>query len=316
MILLTIGTQPADSSFKRFIRSFHFGRTWQNYLMLLIPAIFVFVFSYMPLYGLIIAFKDYNPALGFLGSEWVGMKWFRMAMSMPDFPKIVRNTITISLGKLIFSQLFSVLFALLLNEVRQPGLKRTVQTVTYFPHFLSWVIIGGVFTDMLSTKGMVNQVIAMLGGKPIFFLGSNQWFQSIMVILEVWKEFGYGAIIYLAAITAINPELYEAATIDGAGRMGQTLYVTLPGISVTIVMMATLALGNIMNAGFDQIFVMYNASVYETADILDTFIYRQGLVDAQYSLSTAMGLFKSLIGAVLLIATNAFATKKFNYRIF
>ena len=284
--------------------------------MLLLPAVFVFIFNYMPLYGLIIAFQDYNPAKGFLGSDWVGMKWFRMAMSMPDFPEILRNTVVISLGKLVFSQLASVLFALLINEVRQPALKRTVQTITYFPHFLSWVIIGGVFIDMLSTKGLVNQAIKALGGRPIFFLGTKSWFQPIMVILEVWKEFGYGAIIYLAAITSINPELYEAATIDGAGRLSQTWYVTLPGISVTIVMMATLALGGIMNAGFDQIFVMYNASVYETADILDTFIYRQGLVDAQYSLSTAMGLFKSLIGAVLLIATNAFATKKFNYRIF
>lgn len=284
--------------------------------MLILPAILVFVFNYMPLYGLVIAFQDYNPAKGFIGSDWVGFKWFKMAMSLPDFPEILRNTISISVGKLIFSQLASVLFALLINEVRQAPLKRTVQTITYFPHFLSWVIIGGVFIDMLSTKGMVNQIIKFLGGRPIFFLGNKKWFQPVMVILEVWKEFGYGAIVYLAAITSINPELYEAATIDGASRLQQTWYVTLPGISVTIVMMLTLALGRIMNAGFDQIFVMYNPSVYETADILDTFIYRQGLVDAQYSLSTAMGLFKSLIGAVLLIVTNAFATKKFNYRIF
>lgn len=308
--------RPSESGFRKFIRSFHFRRTWPNYVMLLIPAFFVILFSYVPLYGLIIAFEDYNPGKGFLGSDWVGLKWFRMAMQMPDFPKIVRNTVVIALGKMIFTQLFAVLFALLINEVRNPLFKRTVQTVTYFPHFLSWVIIGGVFIDMLSTKGMINQAIKALGGRPIFFLGSNQWFQPMMVMLEVWKEFGYGAIIYLAAITSINPELYEAAKIDGASRVGQVWYVTIPGISVTIVMMATLALGGIMNAGFDQIFIMYNASVYETADILDTFIYRQGLVDSQYSLSTALGLFKSLIGATLLIVTNLFATKKFNYRIF
>ncbi len=308
--------RPSESGFGKFIRSFHFRRTWPNYVMLLIPAFFVILFSYVPLYGLIIAFEDYNPGKGFLGSDWVGLKWFRMAMQMPDFPKIVRNTVVIALGKMIFTQLFAVLFALLINEVRNPLFKRTVQTVTYFPHFLSWVIIGGVFIDMLSTKGMINQAIKALGGRPIFFLGSNQWFQPVMVMLEVWKEFGYGAIIYLAAITSINPELYEAAKIDGASRVGQVWYVTIPGISVTIVMMATLALGGIMNAGFDQIFIMYNASVYETADILDTFIYRQGLVDSQYSLSTALGLFKSLIGATLLIVTNLFATKKFNYRIF
>lgn len=308
--------RPSESGFRKFIRSFRFRRTWPNYVMLLIPAFFVILFSYVPLYGLIIAFEDYNPGKGFLGSDWVGLKWFRMAMQMPDFPKIVRNTVVIALGKMIFTQLFAVLFALLINEVRNPLFKRTVQTVTYFPHFLSWVIIGGVFIDMLSTKGMINQAIKALGGRPIFFLGSNQWFQPVMVMLEVWKEFGYGAIIYLAAITSINPELYEAAKIDGASRVGQVWYVTIPGISVTIVMMATLALGGIMNAGFDQIFIMYNASVYETADILDTFIYRQGLVDSQYSLSTALGLFKSLIGATLLIVTNLFATKKFNYRIF
>ncbi len=313
---MTASARPSESGFRKFIRSFHFRRTWPNYVMLLIPAFFVILFSYVPLYGLIIAFEDYNPGKGFLGSDWVGLKWFRMAMQMPDFPKIVRNTVVIALGKMIFTQLFAVLFALLINEVRNPLFKRTVQTVTYFPHFLSWVIIGGVFIDMLSTKGMINQAIKALGGRPIFFLGSNQWFQPMMVMLEVWKEFGYGAIIYLAAITSINPELYEAAKIDGASRVGQVWYVTIPGISVTIVMMATLALGGIMNAGFDQIFIMYNASVYETADILDTFIYRQGLVDSQYSLSTALGLFKSLIGATLLIVTNLFATKKFNYRIF
>ena len=284
--------------------------------MLLIPAVFVFIFNYIPLYGLIIAFQDYNPAMGFWGSDFVGFKWFRAAMSLPDFPKIVRNTVIISLGKMIFTQFASVMFALLINEVRRPWFKRTVQTITYFPHFLSWVIIGGVFIDMLSTKGMINQLIRAFGIRPIFFLGNNNWFQPVMVSLEVWKEFGYGAIIYLAAITAISPELYEAARIDGAGRIGQTWYVTLPGIAVTIVMMATLALGGIMNAGFDQIFIMYNPSVYETADILDTFIYRHGLVDSQYSLSTALGLFKSVIGATLLIGTNVFATKRLNYRIF
>lgn len=314
--MTTTQIRKRQGGLRGFIKSFHFERTWQNYLMLLIPGIFVFIFSYIPLYGLIIAFQDYNPALGFWGSEFVGLKWFKTAMSLPDFKYIVRNTVTIALGKMIFTQLASVVFALMLNELRGQFFKRTVQTITYFPHFLSWVIIGGVFTDMLSTKGLINQVITLFGARPIFFLGSNDWFQPTMITLEVWKEFGYGAIIYLAAITSINPELYEAATIDGAGRLRQTWHVTLPGIAVTIIMMITLALGGIMNAGFDQIFVMYNAAVYATGDILDTFIYRQGLIDAQYSLSTAMGLFKSLIGAALLIITNIFATKKFNYRIF
>ena len=313
---MTTQTRAQESGFHRFIRSFHFARTWQCYAMLVVPAAMVFIFNYLPLYGLVMAFQNYNPGKGFSGSEFVGLKWFRMAMSLPDFSEIVRNTITISLGKIIFTQCTSILFALCINEVAKPLFKRTVQTITYFPHFLSWVIVGGVFIDMLSTRGILNQLLSVFGIRPIFFLGSNLWFQPVMIMLEVWKEFGYGAIIYLAAITSINPELYEAAKIDGAGRLNQTIHVTLPGIGVTIVMMVTLALGGIMNAGFDQIFVMYNPSVYETADIIDTFIYRQGLVDSQYSLSTAIGLFKSVIGAVLLITTNAFATKKFNYRIF
>ena len=275
--------------------------------MLLPPAVAVFVFSYLPLYGVIIAFKNYNPSLGFIGSENVGLKWFRMAMSLPDFPLIVRNTVLISLGKILFTQLFAILFSLLLNEMRCLPFKRTIQTITYFPHFLSWVIIGGVFIDMLSNRGIINQMIRALG---------NRWFQPVMVTLQVCQEFGYGAIIYLAAITGINPELYEAATIDGAGRLRQTQHVTLPGIRVTIVMMAVLSLGSILNAGFDQIFVMYNPVVYETGDILDTFIYRQGLIDSQYSLATAMGLFKSVIGATLMIGTNAVASRTWNYRIF
>lgn len=311
-----LSSQPTSSRFRHYLRSFHFGRTWQCYLMLLIPVVLTFVFCYIPLYGLVIAFEDYNPGKGFFHSDFVGLYWFRVVMSMPDFPLLIRNTLVISLGKIIFTQFMSVLFALLINEVRRPVLKSTVQTITYFPHFLSWVIIAGVFTDMLSTKGIINQFIKLLGGKPIFFLGNNRWFQPMMIILEVWKEFGYGAIIYLSALTSINPELYEAARIDGAGRINQTLYVTLPGIATTIVMMLTLAMGGILNAGFDQIFMLYNPAVYKTGDILDTFIYRQGLVDAQYSLSTALGLFKSLIGAFLLITVNVVATKKFDYRVF
>lgn len=284
--------------------------------MLLPPLLAVFIFRYIPLYGLIIAFQDYNPAMGFLGSDWVGFKWFRTAMSLPDFWSIFRNTVTISMGKIVCGQAMAVLFALLLNEVQSKAFKRTVQTMTYFPHFLSWVIVGGVFVDILSNNGLINQLIRGLGGRSVFFLGNNAWFQPTMIMLSMWKEFGYGAIVYLAAMTSINDELYEAASLDGANRLRQTIHVTLPGISVTIVMMAVLSLGNILNAGFDQILVLYNAAVYQTGDILDTFIYRQGLIDAQYSMSTAMGLFKSLIGAVLMISSNAIASKRFNYRIF
>ncbi len=294
----------------------HLERTWQLYAMLLVPFILKIIFDYTPLYGLIMAFQDFNPALSFGGSPFVGFKWFRTAMNMPDFPLIVRNTLVISIGKIICGQVCAILFALLLNELSRKAYKRIVQTISYFPHFLSWVIIGGVFTDMLSIKGIINQAIGLFGGRPIFFLGNDQYFQGTMIALETWKEFGYGAIMYLAAITNINSELYEAATIDGAGRLQQTIHVTLPGISITIVMLAVLSLGGIMNAGFEQILVMYNPAVYRTGDILDTFIYRQGLLDAQYSLSTAIGLFKSVIGLILMLTANGLASKYANYRIF
>ncbi|MDE6837861.1 MAG: ABC transporter permease subunit [Acutalibacter sp.] len=291
-------------------------RRWQLYAMLLIPAFVVLLFNYVPLYGLTIAFKDFNPGEGIVDSPWVGLKWFKTAMVMPDFTSIVWNTFIIAVGKIVCGQIAAIIFALLLNEVANPVYKRIVQTVTYFPHFLSWVIIGGIFTDMLSTTGILNQFLGIFGIKPIFFLGSNQWFQPTMVILETWKEFGWGAIVYLAAMTNISPDLYEAAAMDGAGRLKSIWHITLPGISSIIVMLCVLNIGNILNAGFDQILVMYNPAVYRTGDVLDTFIYRQGLLDAQYSLSTAIGLFKSVIGLVLTLTANYLATRFTNYRVF
>lgn len=284
--------------------------------MLLVPAFFVILFNYVPLYGLTIAFQDYDPSKSFVGSVWVGLKWFRLAFGMPDFVLILRNTFVIAVGRIILTQVASIIFALLLNEIHNRFTKRAIQTITYFPHFLSWVIIGGIFTDMLMNKGIINQFLGIFGIQPIFFLGSNQWFQPTMIGLEVWKEFGWGAIIYLAAITSINAELYEAATIDGAGKLKQVWHVTLPGISGIVMMMAVLSIGNVLNAGFEQILVMYNPAVYQTGDILDTFIYRQGLLDAQYSLSTAIGLFKSAISLILTLTANHLATRYTNYRIF
>lgn len=295
----------------------YFKRKWRLYALLVLPAVMIFIFQYIPLYGLVIAFQDYNPALGmFGGSEWVGLKWFETAWSMPDFPNILRNTLVIAVGKIVLVQLFAIVFAILLNEIRSPLYKRTIQTITYFPHFLSWVIIGGIFIDMLSMEGLINQFLGWFGVSPIFFLGSNQWFQPTMILLEVWKEFGWGAIIYLAGMTNISPELYEAASMDGAGRLRRIWHITLPGISAVIVMMCVLNIGNILNAGFDQILVMYNAAVYETGDVLDTFIYRQGLLDAQYSLSTAIGLFKSVIGLGLTLTANYLACRFTDYRVF
>jgi len=291
-------------------------RKWRLYAMLILPAFVVALFQYVPLAGLSIAFQDFNPDKGFLGSDWVGMKWFRIIFQMPDFPLLLRNTVVIAVGKIVLGQIISIAFALLLNEITRPIYKRMIQTITYFPHFLSWVIIGGIFTDMLSSKGLINQFLGLFNIKPIFFLGSNQWFQSTMILLDLWKEFGWGAIIYLAAIININPELYEAAVIDGASKWKSIWHITLPGISSIVVMMGILSIGNILNAGFEQVLVMYNPAVYQTGDILDTFIYRQGLLDAQYSLSTALGLFKSLIALALTLTANHFATKYTNYRVF
>lgn len=296
--------------------SSYFKRKWQLYAMMLLPAFVVLLFNYVPLYGLVIAFKDFNPGQGMLNSPWVGMKWFKTAWAMPDFSGIVWNTFIIAVGKIVFGQIAAILFALLLNEVSNPIYKRTVQTITYFPHFLSWVIIGGIFTDMLSTTGVINQFLGLFGIEPIFFLGSNQWFQPTMVFLETWKEFGWGAIVYLAAMTNISPDLYEAAAMDGAGRLKSIWHITLPGISSIIVMLCVLNIGNVLNAGFDQILVMYNPAVYRTGDVLDTFIYRQGLLDAQYSLSTAIGLFKSVISLVLTLTANYLAVRFSNYRVF
>ena len=296
--------------------SAYFRRKWQLYAMLILPVFVVILFNYVPLYGLIIAFKDFNPGEGIWGSPWVGLKWFEAAMAMPDFYGIVYNTFIIAVGKIVFGQVTAILFALLLNEIKSPIYKRSVQTITYFPHFLSWVIIGGIFTDMLSTTGIINQALGLIGIKPIFFLGSNQWFQPTMVMLETWKEFGWGAIVYLADMNNISPELYEAAAMDWAGRLKSIWHITLPGISPIIIMLCVLNIGNVLNAGFDQILVMYNPAVYRTGDVLDTFIYRQGLLDAQYSLSTAIGLFKSVIGLTLTLTANYLATRFSNYRVF
>ena len=235
---------------------------------------------------------------------------------IPDSARVFWNTIIIAVGKIILGIVVPVIFALLLNEVKNVAFKRTVQTIVYMPYFLSWVILGSIFSVMFSLDGPINAIIQMLGGEPIMFLGSNTWFRPIILITDTWKGFGYGAIIYLAALLAIDPNLYEAAAIDGAGRFKQLLHITLPGLVPTIILMTTLSLGSVLNAGFDQIFNMYNPMVYETGDIIDTYVYRIGLIDMQWSLSTAGGLLKSVISSVLIIISYSLAYKFSGYRIF
>ena len=288
-----------------------------SYQAMLLPGIILlFIFSTIPLFGLIIAFQDYVPAKGFFGSKWVGFENFEYMFLIPDSKQVFWNTIVIAVGKIILGIIVPVIFALLLNEVKNMAFKRTVQTIVYMPYFLSWVILGSIFSTMFQLDGPINQIIQMLGGEPIMFMGSNTWFRPIIFITDTWKNFGYGAIIYLAALLGIDPNLYEAAAIDGASRFKQLIHITLPALVPTIVLMTTLSLGNILNAGFDQIFNMYNTMVYETGDIIDTYVYRMGLVDMQYSLSTAVGLFKSVISSILIIVSYILAYKFSGYRIF
>lgn len=296
----------------------HRWKRQRSLYMMLIPAlILVIIYSYIPLLGSVIAFQDFQPFKGWFGSRWVGFDQFKYAFTLPDVWKIIRNTITISGMKIIAGLCVPILFALLLNEVGKMFVKRSIQTFIYLPHFLSWVILGGIVIDLLSpSEGIVNQFIVLLGFEPIFFLGDNKWFPYILVITDTWKEFGFSTIVYLAALTGINPALYEAAVIDGAGRFKQTLHVTLPGIVPIVILMTTLSLGNVLNAGFDQIFNLYSPQVYESGDVLDTLIYRVGLEDAQYSVATALGLVKSVVSFLFISVSYWLAYRFANYRIF
>jgi putative aldouronate transport system permease protein len=283
---------------------------------MIIPGlIFIIVFNLYPLFGSIMAFQDFNPFKGLLGSKWVGFDNFVFMFELPDSRQILFNTIYIAVMKIIAGTIASLSFALLLNEIRFRFLKKSIQTLVYIPHFLSWVILSSIVLDLLSMDGMINKFLSLLGAAPIEFLGSNQLFPFLLVGSDVWKEFGFGAIVYLAALAGVNPSLYEAAAIDGASRVQQLFHVTLPGIMPTIVLLMTLSLGNILNAGFEQVFTMYNTMVYESADIIDTYVYRAGLISQQYSLATAVGLMKSVVGFVLIMISNSLAAKYANYRI-
>ncbi len=286
--------------------------------LLLAPGMLILLlFAYLPMIGIVIAFQEFNPMQGFFKSEWVGLEHVRFLFELPDTMQTVRNTVEISLMKIVAGLVVPISFALLLNELRKQWFKRTVQTIVYLPHFLSWVILGGILIDLLSPKeGIVNGLLGGLGIEPIFFLGDERWFPYTMVVSDVWKEFGFGTIVYLAALTGINPALYEAAVVDGAGRWRQTWSITLPGIAPIIVLLATLSMGNILNAGFDQIFVLYSPLVYETGDILDTFTYRLGLIDYQYGPAAAVGLFKSAVSFLFISVSYLLAYRLANYRIF
>ncbi|MDD7076583.1 MAG: ABC transporter permease subunit [Lachnospiraceae bacterium] len=284
--------------------------------MLLPGMIFLVIFSIIPMFGIVMAFQNFVPAKGIFGSKFVGLAQFQRLFMLPDFRQILENTLIIALSKIIIGTLLAIVFAVLLNECRNVRYKRFIQTAVYLPHFLSWVILAVMFSNIFSYTGIINQLITALGGEPVMFMISNTWFRPIIIGTDVWKEFGYNAVIYVAAMTSIDPSLYEAADIDGAGRWKKIMHITLPGILPTIILMGTLSIGNVLNAGFDQVFNMYSPLVYRTGDIIDTYVYREGLVNIQYSFATAVGLFKSIISFALLTTAYKLADKFCGYRIF
>lgn len=288
-----------------------------NYWIMILPAlVWLIAINIVPMFGIVMAFQDFNPGAGIFGSEFVGLKNFKYMFEMKDVGQIFANTIIIAVGKLLLNVLIPVAFALLLNEVKNMVFKKTVQTIVYLPHFISWVIMGGILLDVFGLYGPVNGILNQLGFESIAFFRNSDMFRGLAVGTDVWKEFGFNAVVYLAALTGISPALYEAAAIDGAGRWKRMVHITLPSLKPIIVLMTILALGSILNAGFDQIYNIYNPAVYSTGDIIDTWVYRVGLTDMQFSLATAVGLLKSVIGFALISISYLIAYKKANYRIF
>lgn len=288
--------------------------------MILPGVLLVFIYHYLPLAGVLIAFEKFRPNRGFLSfltSPWVGTKHFEYLFQLPDFSRVVFNTLIISSMKIVFNILVPVTVSLLLNEMMNERVKKAIQTTIYLPHFISWVVLGGIFVDLLSpSTGLVNRFLGLFSIEPIFFLGDNRWFRAALVGTDVWKNFGFGTVIYLATIAGISPTLYEAAMADGAGYMRRAWHITIPGMLPIVVLVTVLHMSQLLNAGFDQIFNLYNPIVYETGDIIDTFVYRIGLIDARYSLATAVGLFKSVISAFLVSTSYYFSYRVMSYRIF
>ena len=286
------------------------------YLMCAPGMLWLFFFSIVPMAGILMAFQDYKPKKGIWGSPFIGWENFEYLFSMKDAKNVILNTVIIAFAKIVLNMIVPLAFALMLNEVRRVRLKKAVQTIVYLPHFLSWVILASVMTNIFGYDGIVNLIRGLFGQEKVVFLSDAGFFRWFIILTDVWKEFGYNAVIYLAALTGINPTLYEASAIDGAGRWKQTVHITLPSLSTTIVLLTVLALGNILNAGFDQVFNTYNPMVYSSVDILDTWVYRIGLTKLQFSLATAAGLFKSIVSFVLIIVSYSLAYKFADYTIF
>ena len=277
----------------------------REYLLLLLPALIIFIlFRYIPMAGIVIAFKKYTIVGGLFGSPWVGFTYFERLFASEKFYQVLWNSIRISFLKIAIGFPGPIIFALLLNEVRQVAWKKSFQTISYLPHFVSWVVVGGIVRDVLSVHGVVNGMMGFVGAEPRLFLQEMHSFLPIVITSMIWKNIGWGSIIYLAAITGIDPDLYEAAEIDGAGRVQRMWHITLPSITHVIIILFLLRIGNILEAGFDQIFNLYNPLVYDVADIIDTYVYREGISGFQYSLTAAASLFQNLVGLMLLLVVN------------
>ena len=293
-----------------------FYNTKSLHIMLMPAVIFVLLFSYVPIFGIIMAFQEYKPLLGFTGSEFVGFEQFRYIFSLQSFRIAFRNTFIIAFSKIVLNIIVPLTLSLLLNEITRSWFKRTVQTIIFIPFFFSWAILAGMVMEVFSYTGVINKTIEVLGGEAIPFLISNDYFRTILVSSDVWKGMGYNTVLFLSAITNIDPTLYEAAQVDGASKWKQLTKITIPGIFTMIVLLTILGLGNILNAGFEQILIMYNPTVERTVDILDTLVYRLGIAGRQYSAAAAMGLFKSIVSMVFVGGSYWLAYKTTDYRVF
>ena len=293
---------------KRFVK---------HYYIMLIPALlWLFFFSIVPMFGIVMAFQDYNPGQGILHSKFVVLENFNYMFQMNDVKQVLCNSVVIAVGKIIGNIIFPLIFALLLNEFCIKRLKRPIQTIVYLPYFLSWVILAKIVLNIFGYTGPINQLMEAFGRNPINFFGEPSLFQPLVIGTDIWKGFGYNTVVYLAAILGVDQSLYEAAAADGAGRFKRIWHITLPGIRTTVALLAILSLGNVLNAGFDQIYNLYNPLVYSTGDIIDTWVYRAGLENLQYSLATAVGLFKSVISVILIVIGYKLADKFTGYKLF
>lgn len=302
---------PGKSEFRKKI-----AKSKVLYAMFLFPLVYFAIFQYAPMIGNFMAFQDYSVIKGFLHSPWAGTKYFEQFLNDPYFWKVVRNTIVINIYSLIFYFPAPIIFALLLNELRAKFFKKFIQSITYIPHFLSTVVVAGMLVNFLSSDGLINQFREMFGADSITFLSLPEWFRTIFIGSDIWQGLGWGSIIYLAALTGVDPQLYEAATIDGASRWKKLRHITIPSITTVIMVMLLLSLGHMLTVGFEKILLLYSGPTYETADVIQTYVYRRGLIDSDFSFAAAVGIFQSILSFVLVITANQLSRKFSGARLF